>query len=356
LPTNDNYWIDFGSGNIPVLDFYSYEIVGTNGLQSQPKFRFLSKFYMSGNVAIKSNERVVTESDTLIVIDAICRLLLETTNNRHIITFDLSMQDDRRMYRGGYCFFSTFINPRDAENLMHIIKGESVRIGWRINGYASPINPSQTYPIMPFEASNLLQEKNRWRQITPDEFSNNVIRRLGLTEEFMIGFPLKIPPSITAHPNLPPGIKGLSTDLNTLVSNLNSAVNVLRNPRSSNDYRQVMDQVKTSVETIRSYIKNLNNKQNLAKEIFIDTGVITYIDPTGAAVAAEDVIEKFGNMLENLYQISSKPAHTTPKQSQPQKRFKFSPGSSDAEFVLTLGLASAKYIMEKIQEYFNHNS
>ncbi|MGB6593220.1 MAG: hypothetical protein WBE68_17110, partial [Candidatus Nitrosopolaris sp.] len=97
-----------------------------------------------------------------------------------------------------------------------------------------------------------------------------------------------------------------------------NAVNILRNSRTTNDYRQVMDRVKTSVETIYSYVKNTSNKKNLAKEIFIDVGVITDIDPTGAEIPAEDVIEKFGNILECIYQISSKPAHTTPKPSQPQ--------------------------------------
>ena len=202
----------------------------------------------------------------------------------------------------------------------------------RIDGFASIFNPQ--YPIMPFAVTNLTEDKNRWPQITLDQFSNNVMRRLGLSEEFIIDFPLKLPPSLLTHPNLPSGIKGILTDLNTLVSSLNNAVNILRNSRTTNDYRQVMDQVKTSVETIYSYVKNTSNKKNLAKEIFIDVGVITDIDPTGAEIPAEDVIEKFGNILECIYQISSKPAHTKPKPSQPQLKFKFSPESSDAEFVL----------------------
>jgi hypothetical protein len=45
-----------------------------------------------------------------------------------------------------------------------------------------------------------------------------------------------------------------------------------------------------------SYVKNTSNKKNLAKEIFIDVGVITDIDPTGAEIPAEDVIEKFARM------------------------------------------------------------
>lgn len=216
-------------------------------------------------------------------------------------------------------------------------------------------SPDRIYPIMQFDVSNLRDDKNRWRQISPDEFANKIMRRLGLTEEFVVAFPLKVPHSFTTYPNLPLGINGLLTDLTTLVSNLNSAVNVLRYPRSANDYRQAMDQVKTSVETMRMFAKNPSNKKNLAKEIFIDSGVITDIDPTGATLAAEEVIQKFCEILENIYQIASKPAHTKPRSGQPQAKFKFTPESSDAEYVLTLGLVSAKYMMAKIQAYLNGN-
>ena len=207
---------------------------------------------------------------------------------------------------------------------------------------------------MPFDVSNLLEDKTRWRQISPDEFSSKITQRLGLNEDFIIGFPLKIPPSLTTHPNLPPGISGLLTDLPTLVSCLNNALNVLRNPRSTNDYRQVMDQVKTSVETMRSFANNPSNKKNLAKEIFIDAGEIIGIDPKGGTQAAEEVIQRF-DILETLYQIASELAYTKPRQGQPQLKFKFIPKNSDAEFVLTLDLGSAKYIMAKIQAYINGN-
>ena len=130
---------------------------------------------------------------------------------------------------------------------------------------------------MPFDVSNLLEDKTRWRQISPDEFSSKITQRLGLNEDFIFGFPLKIPPSLTTHPNLPPGISGFLTDLATLVSCLNNAVNVLRDPRSTNDYRQVMDQVKTSVETMRSFANNPSNKKNLAKEIFIDDFMLVLV-------------------------------------------------------------------------------
>jgi hypothetical protein len=121
-------WIDFGSGNSRVLNFYSYEIVGANGLPSQPKFRLYVQFRMKGNVQIRSDEQSDGESDTLIIINARCSLSFETlVTNRHIVTINLYKQDDIRMYNGPY-YFSTFINPSDAESLMHVTHG--IQTGW----------------------------------------------------------------------------------------------------------------------------------------------------------------------------------------------------------------------------------
>lgn len=340
------YWIHFGSGNKRVLDFYSYEVGPTNGLPSQHKFRLLTKFRMDGKVRIsKGAEDVGVEFDSLIVIDGTCRLSLETATERPIVTFNLYMHDDRRMYNGGYCLFSTFITPKDAEELSRWIKGETVRIGWRIEGYASIQDNQYAFPSR-FQVGNLTEEKNKWRTISPEDFSTKIIRRLGLHEEYITTFPRQIPASVTSSPNLPSGINGLVVHLNTLVSSLSNAVDILRHAQTDVDYRQVMEQVKTSTNTIFQHI--YQNKANLAKELFIDTGVIRDINQGGANIAAEDVCEKLGNILEGIYLISSKPAHTMPQTGQTQAGFNFNPDRSDAEFVLTMGLTSAKYLLNKI--------
>jgi hypothetical protein len=199
------YWIDFGSGKKRVLDFCGYEVGPTNGLPSQPKFCLITKFDMNNNVRIVNDTaEEVAVSDSLIVIDSTCSLKLETTSDRHIITFNSYMQSDRRMYTGGICLFSTFINPKDAEELSREIKGEPVRIGWRIDGYASIPNIQYAFP-MPFEVGNLTDDKNKWVSIAPEQFSKNFIQRLGLREEYITTFPLKIPASIASSTNLQSG-------------------------------------------------------------------------------------------------------------------------------------------------------
>jgi hypothetical protein len=109
-----------------------------------------------------------------------------------------------------------------------------------------------------------------------------------------------------------------------------------------------MEHVKTSTNTIFQYVNQ--NKENLAKELFIDTGVISdnMDNPGGAKIAADDVFEKFGKILQSIYLISSRPAHTIPQKGQPQLGLNFIPDRDDAEFVLTMGLTSAKYLLNKI--------
>lgn len=96
----------------------------------------------------------------------------------------------------------------------------------------------------------------------------------------------------SSPPNLPSAIDGLLPDLKTLIDNLNKAVNTLRSAHNDDDYRQVMDQVKKSVESIHQYADQ--NKKDLARGLFIDVGVISDIDPTGPENAAEMLLVNLG--------------------------------------------------------------
>ncbi|MGH9963999.1 MAG: hypothetical protein ACRD5E_04100 [Nitrososphaeraceae archaeon] len=344
------YWLEFGEGRKRVLDFSGYEIAGNNDLPSQPSFRLFVKFKLHDKMTIIYQGRRFGDCDSIIIVDAQCNLTLHTSK-QVITTIRLPTQEDRRMYTYGPYFFSTFIHPTDAEKLMSIIRGDTIYVEWKINGYASALVRGPT-PIMRFEVSNSQDDTDKWPQIGYQEFVNNIANRLGLDNSYMAEFPLQIPSSLLSSTQIPNGVSGLLPDLSTLFTNMQNAVDNIRHARSNNDYRQVMDSVKTSVDTLRIYLKNPVHKRDLAKELFVDPGVVSNIDPTGGDKAAEDLIEKFVNILENLYQIASKPAHTMlrPNKGGPL-RFRFNPDLSDAEFALQIGLSSAKYLISKCRTY-----
>ena len=135
-------------------------------------------------------------------------------------------------------------------------------------------------------------------------------------------------------------------DLYTLVEHLNIAVDDLRNARSGPDYRHVMDEVKSSLDTIRRY----QNKKDLGRELLVETSIICNIDPAAGDNAAENVITRLLNILEEVYQIASNPAHTTLRGKIPS-RFSMNPDRTDAIFVLTTALAASKFLIERIETY-----
>jgi hypothetical protein len=91
----------------------------------------------------------------------------------------------------------------------------------------------------------------------------------------------------------------------------------------------------------------------LAKELLVDTGIIGNVDNSGSGDrSAEQYIDYYFKILDNIYQMASKPAHTKLR-GQMAPRFSMTPDRADAIFVLTTGLAAAKFLLEKINLYIN---
>ncbi|MFL6495389.1 MAG: hypothetical protein ACJ703_03070, partial [Nitrososphaera sp.] len=127
---------------------------------------------------------------------------------------------------------------------------------------------------------------------------------------------------------------------------LTRAVEVLRDAKTGFEYRHVMDEVKSALDAIRNY----SNRKDLGRELLVDTGIIGNVDPQGGDNAAADVIDRFLKIMDNAYWIASKPAHTKLKSGQ---RFSMDPDRTDAILILTVALATSKFLLERIEHYIN---
>ena len=249
----------------------------------------------------------------------------------------------------GNTFFSCPINKTEVEQLNSWRNGETLVIIWELRGFVATTDSNTSQPIVWLDASN------RRQTILPSLDSNNfyqqIMRPLNLLHTFVEDFPLEIPSSIMNAQGLPPGISGLMNDLKDLVRHLAEAISIMRESNSSENYRHVMDEVKSSLDSIRNY----SNKRDLAKEILVQTGVIGNIDASmGGDTSAEEYIIYFFKSLENIYQMASKPAHTKLRgQQQPPTRFSMMPDRSDAIFILVSTLSVSKFLMAKISTYIN---
>ena len=251
---------------------------------------------------------------------------------------------DARLYVNGNTMFSAQINPKDAEHLNTWRKGNTVLIRWGIFGHVAIIDSDQ-FPISWLDISNHNDNRNVLPSLDSNAFISKILKPLKLSNTLIEEFPLEIPDIIRKATGLPSGIAGLQNDLYSLVEHLSNAVEVLRNTKIGYDYRHIMDEVKSSLDSIRNY----NNKKDLGKELLVETGIIVNINPPAGDLASEDVMDKFFRIMDNAYWIASKPAHTKLKGSS--LRFGMNPDRTDAILVLTVALAYAKFLLQRIDHY-----
>jgi hypothetical protein len=346
------YYINAEPGRNRVVGYIDLDISLLRGISSEPKYEMNVFFNLTGSVDVmrssNGGHEVIGTSHDLALLNVTCELTFETNGSIQQQIMQLRPTQDARLYLNGNTVFCAQINPNDAEHLNTWRKGNTVLIRWRIFGHVAIIDSDRLkqFPVFWLDVSNHNDNRNALPSLDTNAFTSKIINPLKLSNTFIEEFPIEIPETIRKATGLPPGISGLRNDLYSLIEHLSSAVEVLRNAKTGYDYRHVMDEVKSALDSLRNY----KNKSDLGKELLVETSIIGNIDPSGGDFAAAEVIVNFSNILDNTYWIASKPAHTK-LQKKPQKRFSMDPDRADALLVLTIALASSKYLLQRIEHY-----
>jgi hypothetical protein len=334
-----------------VIRYFDLDVSSLRGISSQPIYELNVYFNLTGSVdAMRSDTsgyNTFGTSQDLALLNVTCELFFETEDNSQQQLIRMKPTQDARLYVNGNTIFSTQINPTDAEYLNTWRKGNTILISWRIFGHVAIIDSSQLqqFPIFWLDVSNKNDNRNVLPSLDSNAFESKILKPLKLSNTFVEEFPLEIPDVVKNATGLPSGIAGLQSDLYPLVDHLNSAVDVLRDAKAGYDYRHVMVEVKSSLDSIRNY----HNKKDLGKELLVETSIIGNVDPLAGDLASEDVIDRFLKIMDNVYWIASKPAHT--KLKGKSSRFSMNPDRTDAVFVLTVALASSKFLLQRIEHY-----
>ncbi len=301
-----------------------------------------------GNIA----EELVSRVDEVFVVAANrCDLMLKLGSTGKKVELQLQ-PDETRMYVGGYFSFSRTIEPRDVEHLASWRPGEDVCVNWIIQGYAAlgTVKKLPGYDIFPniiaFSAENTTSHNEP--KISPREFVDKMVVPAGIGDRFIAELALDMPRLMGTTPNLPPGISALKQDLQLLTSNLKTAVASLRNAGTSDDLRAVMAHIRTPLDSILTF----QSKKDLAKELYVDTGIIRDVDPNGAAEAAQEIIEDIWVIFQKLHDIVSKGIHTTTKQTKTRKSnlsFQMKPVRANVEYALISALAASNTLVQLIE-------
>jgi hypothetical protein len=226
------------------------------GLSAETKYQLDLHFNLTDSVEIKSDvsgNKVIGHSSSVALLDVICELILEIESTGEQKRMILKPVGNSRLYVNGNTIFSTPIDPRIVGHLNAWRKGRTLLIKWSISGQVAVTDSDQYFPILMINASNKNDNRNMLPSLDCSRFVSKILNPLNLSHTFLEVFPLEIPNTIKKAAGLPTGIGGLTADLFTLEEHLNNAADVLRNARTSYDYRHVMDEVKTALENIAAY-------------------------------------------------------------------------------------------------------
>ena len=300
----------------------------------------------------KLGEELVMKVDELFILAANrCDLSLKIASTGKRVEIPLKA-DETRMYRVGFFSFSREIGRGDVEHLAAWRPGEDIYVNWTIQGYAAlgTIKKLEGYDVFPniitFTAENATS-RNQPRMSTR-EFVEKMVVPAGLGNRFIAELALDTPQLLTTAHSLPPGMSALSLDLQLLTSSLKAAVTSLRNASTSDDFRAVMAHIRTPIDSILKF----QNKKDLAKELYVDTGILQDVDPNAAIEAAQEIVEDTWVIFQKLHDIVSKGLHTTTKQTKTRKgnlSFQMKPVRANVEHVLISALAASNMLVNLIE-------
>jgi hypothetical protein len=163
--------------------------------------------------------------------------------------------------------------------------------------------------------------------ITREEWAEKVLKPVGVNDRFIFEIPCKLP-DITSL-NIEEAI------LNELKERIVHGINLLRN--AINEYNTTKDMEK-SVDYVRRATDLLHNIPNRDALYGIYGRYLIEKSATGSGNISEDLMKEIFNIIDSLFNISSKGPHETTRKGE---RMEYHPKYEDADVLL--GVVSFVY-------------
>jgi hypothetical protein len=280
-----------------------------------------------------------TRTNNISIINLTCTVTLTSSNNNE--KKEIKMRGDYRQLNitlASNLTFNRKIDQLELEKLLEWRKGGDVTLKWsfygnglaEINGHNILVTLSDNYDHG-FVSPNISQ--NKWE---------SMVKNFKLDDNFIDEYPLSIPENLRQKNN--EFLNQILSDLETLAINLSNAKDRLRKAGNTSDYKAVMGDVKSSLDSI----KNFTISPTMAEQFLVYTGTFIDREPRGGCKAALEVIGRIKCIMEHLYKISSKPSHT--ELEKKGLKFEMNPDREDALFVLGTSLCILKYFIEKLRK------
>ena len=319
--------------SLSYVDFNSYYDEDKN------KFYLSFQFDVPRSLEIESDIVPSVKTHSISIINLTCTLTLISSKN--IVSKEIIMKPDRRQLKINLATNLTFyrqVDQLELENLLEWRKGGDVTLKWSFygNGLAD-INGHTILLTLSYDSTSGFISphisQNKW---------DSIVRNYKLDDKFISEYYLSIPDNLRQKDNK--FLNKTLSDLNTMILNLNNAKDRLRKASNASDYKAVMVDVKRSLDSI----KNFEINPTVAKQFLVDSGTFSDRDVGGGEKASLEVTGRIRDIMEQIYKISSKAAHTELERGG--LKFEMNPDREDALFVFESSLCILKYFVEKFKK------
>jgi hypothetical protein len=311
--------------------------------QAKDRFYLSIQFFVKKYLRIESNILQSMKTPRISIISSTLVLTLTSSHNKEKKEIIMRLPTDAdplqlNISLGSNLTFYKRIDRLELENLLEWRKGGDVTLSWLFYGNGlTGINGHTILSALAYD-SNL--------SFTPPHISQNkwdfIVRNCRLDDKYIIEHSLSIPENL--HQKKNQFLKQVLYDVTTMSTNLNNAKDRIRKANNTSDYKAVMGDVKSSLDSIR----NLQISPTNAKQFLVDSKTFVDRDVGGGEKAALEVIGRLKEIMEHIYKISSKPAHTGLEKRG--LKFEMNPDREDALFVFESSLCILRYFIEKFKK------
>lgn len=295
------------------------------------------QFSVNQNMQIKNKDSSL-DTDSVTIINVVCVLSLYSTKNP--AKKEIHMYPDPRYMQINLGSSISFLSKTDQSQIERLLEwrhGGDVRVCCRFYGHGLANVNNRLLLValtsITTDLTNVCIGEDEWESIAD---------KSGLNNKFIAEFDTSIPDSFRNKNNQ--FVNQALTDLETMAFYLNNAKDRVRKARNISDYKSIMGDVKSSLDSV----KGISITSTTGRDFLVLSGTVSDLDLGTADKAANDIVGRIKDIMEQIYKISSKPAHTTLERSK--LRFTLIPDREDALFVLESSLCILKYLIDKCKK------
>ncbi len=301
-------------------------------------------------------ELEINSSEDFLILESNTNLLFKNVSSNESIEVYCEPYENYIGSSTRYFKFFTYLTPDLFQSIETIRSGENLKVNVNIGklyllnfkaGVFNPI-PDSITEIRKGEIStdNFLivqrpvhKESQEFLLITREQWSEKVLKPYNLISRFIIELPYQFPDISIQNVN--------KTELNDLKDRIIRGIKLLRNITEEYNMRKDSEKCVDRIREVTDLLHSIQNKQSLYK---IYGKYLIGKTATGSDNISEEIIESIFNIIDALFNISSKGPHAVTRSRVPMEYY---PKYEDGDILLGITTFIYYFLSKKFERFFS---